>query len=72
MLLLSPPQVKAFAATRVAGAHWLGNVQNDPLQRVYGISFPEKRQLVDWEARQAEVRVRARAPLPRARGRHRT
>ena len=40
----------------MSGTHWLGNVANDPLQRVYGIAFPEKRMLVEWQARQAEVR----------------
>ena len=50
-------QLKGFAATKVSGTHWLGNVANDPLQRVYGIAFPEKRMLTEWQAKQAEVRV---------------
>jgi hypothetical protein len=49
-------QLKGFAATRVAGAHWLGDPRGPPLQRVYGVAFPEKRMLTEWEAHEAEVR----------------
>ncbi|CDJ57415.1 threonyl-tRNA synthetase, putative [Eimeria maxima] len=36
---------KAFAVTRHSAAYFLGNSSNDSLQRVYGVSFPEKKQL---------------------------
>lgn len=39
--------VKAFKLLRVAGAYWLGDENNAQLQRVYGISFPDKKLLKD-------------------------
>lgn len=38
-------KVKAFATLRTSGTTWLGLDDNDPLQRVYGVSFPDKKQL---------------------------
>uniref|UniRef100_A0A7S2RNE7 Probable threonine--tRNA ligase, cytoplasmic n=1 Tax=Mucochytrium quahogii TaxID=96639 RepID=A0A7S2RNE7_9STRA len=38
-------KVKAFEITQATSAFWLGDVSNDPLQRVYGISFPDKKLL---------------------------
>jgi threonyl-tRNA synthetase len=37
--------VKAFAVLKNSAAYWLGNVKNDTLQRVYGISFPDEKSL---------------------------
>lgn len=36
----------------------MGNVQNDPLQRVYAISFPEKAQLKQWKEFQEQAKQR--------------
>jgi len=38
-------KVKCFEVTKASTAYWLGNVENDPLQRIYGISFPDKKML---------------------------
>lgn len=38
-------KLKAFKLTKIAAAYWRGNAKNRQLQRVYGISFPEKSQL---------------------------
>jgi|TARA_B100001964_G_C14251924_1_gene610402 threonyl-tRNA synthetase len=38
-------KLKAFKITKIAGAYWRGDVKNKQLQRIYGISFPEKKQL---------------------------
>lgn len=38
-------KVKAFEVSNATTAYWLGNVSNDPLMRVYGISFPDKKLL---------------------------
>ncbi|MBI2107535.1 threonine--tRNA ligase [Candidatus Woesearchaeota archaeon] len=38
-------KIKAFKLTKVAGAYWRGDQKNRQLQRIYGISFPEKKQL---------------------------
>jgi threonyl-tRNA synthetase len=35
-------QIKAHQTIKNSGTNWLGQVENDPLQRVYGISFPDK------------------------------
>ncbi|KAL8271697.1 hypothetical protein Esti_004373 [Eimeria stiedai] len=37
--------IKAFAVLRHSAAYWLGDSSNDSLQRVYGVSFPDKKQL---------------------------
>jgi threonyl-tRNA synthetase len=34
--------IKAVKLTKIAGSYWKGDVENPPLQRVYGISFPTK------------------------------
>ena len=38
-------KIKAFKLMKVAGAYWRGNAENKQLQRIYGISFPEKKEL---------------------------
>eukprot|EP01111_Echinosteliopsis_oligospora_P017108 TRINITY_DN730_c1_g1_i1.p1 TRINITY_DN730_c1_g1~~TRINITY_DN730_c1_g1_i1.p1 ORF type:complete len:743 (-),score=250.06 TRINITY_DN730_c1_g1_i1:22-2250(-) len=47
--------IKAFKTTKNSGAYWLGKAENPLLQRVYGIAFPEKKQLSEWEEFQAEA-----------------
>jgi len=41
----SSGKVKAFKLTKTAGAYWKGDSDNKQLQRIYGISFPDKKQL---------------------------
>jgi len=50
--------VKAFKLTKNSTAHWLGQAGNDELQRVYGISFPDKKELRAWERLQEEAAKR--------------
>ncbi|MBI3035186.1 threonine--tRNA ligase [Candidatus Woesearchaeota archaeon] len=38
-------KIKAFKLTKIAAAYWKGNPNNDQLQRIYGVSFPEKSML---------------------------
>eukprot|EP00979_Chaetoceros_neogracilis_P009437 scaffold2153_cov271-Chaetoceros_neogracile.AAC.8 len=45
-------RVKAFAATRHSATSWLGDTDNDSLQRMYGISFPDKKMLKVWKENQ--------------------
>ena len=40
--LASTGEVKAFKLTQVAGAYWRGSEKNKMLQRIYGLSFPDK------------------------------
>ena len=37
--------IKAVMLTKNSSAYWLGNKENDTLQRVYGISFPTSKEL---------------------------
>jgi len=37
--------IQAFKLTRVAGAYWRGDENNEMLQRIYGTSFPSKESL---------------------------
>jgi threonyl-tRNA synthetase len=43
--LESARKVRAFKLLSVAGAYWRGDEKNKMLQRIYGVSFPEKEQL---------------------------
>jgi len=51
-------RVKAFAATRHSSTNWLGDTDNDMLQRMYGISFPDKKMLKVWKANQEKAKER--------------
>merc|ERR1711871_1478266 len=51
-------KVKAFATVKSSSTNWLGQVTNDPLQRLYGISFPEKAQLKQWQEFQEKAKQR--------------
>mmetsp|Transcript_3835 Transcript_3835/g.5439 ORF Transcript_3835/g.5439 Transcript_3835/m.5439 type:complete len:694 (-) Transcript_3835:111-2192(-) len=37
--------VKAFAITKNSAAYWKGDAKNDSVQRVYGVSFPDKKKM---------------------------
>ncbi len=41
----STGKIKAFKLTKIAAAYWRGDAKNKQLQRIYGISFPEKKYL---------------------------
>lgn len=56
--LASTGEVKAFKLTQVAGAYWRGSEKNKMLQRIYGLSFPDKDQLKAYIAQQEEARKR--------------
>jgi len=51
-------KVKAFAATRHSATSWLGDTDNDSLQRMYGISFPDKKMLKVWKENQEKAKER--------------
>lgn len=40
--------IKAFKLTRVSGAYWRGDSQNEVLQRVYGVAFKKKKDLNEY------------------------
>ena len=41
--------------TKSSSAYWGGNAANAPLQRIYGISFPDKAQLKEYKQLLEEV-----------------
>ncbi len=40
--------LKAFKLTKLAAAYWKGDAKNKQLQRIYGISFPDKKTLDEF------------------------
>lgn len=42
-------RVKAFSVTKNSSAYWLGDATKPSLQRVYGVSFPDKKLLKEYE-----------------------
>ena len=58
----SADRIKAFKLLSTAGAYWRGDERNRMLQRIYGVSFPDKKLLkkhLDWleEVRKRDHRV---------------
>ncbi|KAI0691258.1 tars protein [Cerioporus squamosus] len=51
-------RIKAFMVTKNSASYFLGDSNNDSLQRVYGISFPDKKQLTEYKAFLAEAAKR--------------
>jgi len=51
-------KVKALQVTKNSAAYWEGKADAEGLQRVYGISFPDKKQLKEWQDFQAEAAKR--------------
>ncbi|MBI4439922.1 threonine--tRNA ligase [Candidatus Woesearchaeota archaeon] len=54
--------IKAFKLTKISGAYWRGDVKNKQLQRIYGISFPDRKALDEYlknieEAKKRDHRV---------------
>jgi threonyl-tRNA synthetase len=54
----STSRIKAFKLTSVAGAYWRGSEKNKMLQRIYGVSFPDKSSLDDYLKRMEEAKRR--------------
>lgn len=40
--------IKAFQLTRVSGAYWRGDSENEVLQRIYGVAFTKKKDLQEY------------------------
>ncbi|XP_017893242.1 threonine--tRNA ligase, cytoplasmic isoform X2 [Ceratina calcarata] len=51
-------KVKAIKIWKNACTYWEGNVNAEALQRLYGISFPDSKQLKEWEKFQEEAAKR--------------
>ncbi|GAB5591819.1 threonyl-tRNA synthetase [Umbelopsis nana] len=42
-------RIKAFSVTKNSASYFLGDAKNDSLQRIYGISFPDKKQMTEYK-----------------------
>ncbi|KAH7719882.1 putative threonine--tRNA ligase 2cytoplasmic [Aphelenchoides avenae] len=51
-------KIKAMKITKSSSSFWEGNPQAESLQRIYGISFPDGKQLKEWEKIQEEAAKR--------------
>jgi threonyl-tRNA synthetase len=51
-------KAKAFEIIRTSSAYWLGEADNDSMQRVYAISFPDKKDMKAWKVFQEEAAKR--------------
>ncbi|KAL5004021.1 hypothetical protein ScPMuIL_017477 [Solemya velum] len=51
-------KVKAFAITKNSSTYWEGRSEAESLQRIYGISFPDTKQLKEWKQFQEEAAKR--------------
>ncbi|KAJ8958632.1 hypothetical protein NQ318_016357 [Aromia moschata] len=51
-------KIKAFKVTKSSSTYWEGKADAETLQRVYGISFPDTKQLKEWQHFQEEAAKR--------------
>ncbi|KAJ7704359.1 hypothetical protein B0H17DRAFT_1039387 [Mycena rosella] len=51
-------KIKAMMITKNSSSYFLGDASNDSLQRIYGISFPDKKQLAEYKVFLAEAAKR--------------
>lgn len=51
-------KIKAFKVMKTAGAYWRGDAKNEMLTRVYGISFPDRKQLKEYLQHLEEAKKR--------------
>jgi threonyl-tRNA synthetase len=58
-------KVKALAVTKCSSSYWEGNAEKESLQRIYGISFPDPKQLKEWQKLQEEAAKRDHRKLGR-------
>jgi threonyl-tRNA synthetase len=54
----STGHIKAIKLLSLAGAYWRGNEKNKMLQRIYGVTFPSKKELDDYLFRLEEAKRR--------------
>nr|CAI5828988.1 unnamed protein product [Callosobruchus analis] len=51
-------KIKALKVTKSSSTYWEGKADAETLQRVYGISFPDPKQLKEWQHMQEEAAKR--------------
>jgi threonyl-tRNA synthetase len=60
--------IKALKLTNIAGAYWKGDEKNKQLTRIYGISFPSKKELDEYLLMLEEAKKRDHRKLGREMG----
>lgn len=58
-------KIKAFQVTKSSSSYWEGKADAETLQRIYGISFPDKKLLKEWQQFQEEAAKRDHRKLGR-------
>ncbi len=58
----------SFKLSRIAGAYWRGNEKNKMLTRIYGLAFPTKLELDDYETVRVEAEKRDHRKLGKEMG----
>ncbi len=61
----STGKIKAFKLLSVAAAYWHGDENNQSLQRIYGVSYPRRKDLDEYLERRAEAERRDHRKLGR-------
>jgi len=51
-------KIKSMAVTKTSATYWEGNSEAESLQRIYGISFPDNKQMKEWKLFQEEAAKR--------------
>lgn len=51
-------KIKSMKLTKNSASYWEGDSNKESLQRIYGISFPDNKQMKEWEHFQAEAAKR--------------
>merc|ERR1712141_945761 len=51
-------KIKSMAVTKSSATYWEGNSEAESLQRIYGVSFPDSKQLKEWKTFQEEAAKR--------------
>ena len=50
--------IGAIKLTKIGAAYWKGDSSNPQLLRIYGIGFPSRKEMEEWEKMQEEIRKR--------------
>ncbi|MDP6050715.1 MAG: threonine--tRNA ligase [Candidatus Latescibacteria bacterium] len=66
--LPSTGKIKAFKLLNIAGAYWRGDEKNQMLQRIYGVSYPQKKEIEAFLERREEAESRDHRKLGRQLG----
>jgi threonyl-tRNA synthetase len=64
----STENIKAFKVLKNSSSNWLSNTKNDSLQRIYGVSFPSKKELDEHIHLLEEAKKRDHRTIGRAQG----